>query len=88
MAHTNRYYIIKSNDPDMKLISEVIVGLPSNQRYSVDKTLIVVKLYKEDHHQYEFLKKYKEYSHKEIIEELDNQKWLEDFVRLDVSSDD
>ena len=40
MSHTNRYYIVKAEDPNLKEIEAVIVGLPTTQRYSIDKTLI------------------------------------------------
>jgi len=77
MSHTNRYYIVKEEDPNLQQIESVIVGLPEKQRYSIDTTLIVVKLHKGDHKQYEFLQEYQEYSHEEILEALDNSEWQE-----------
>ena len=80
MSHTNRYYIVKAEDPNLQQIESVIVGLPENQRTSNDETLIAVKLHMEDHKQYEFLKEYKEYNHTEILEALDNSEWQEPMI--------
>jgi len=83
MSHTNRYYIVKKDDPNLQQIEAVIVGLPEKQRYSIDGTLIVVKLHKGDRKQYEFLKEYKEYNHEEILEALDNSEWQEPIILTD-----
>ena len=83
MSHTNRYYIVKEEDPNLKEIEAVIVGLPANQRYSIDGTLIVVKLHQGDHKQYEFLQEYQEYNHEEILEALDNSEWQEPLNLID-----
>ncbi len=83
MSHTNRYYIVKKEDPNLQQIESVIVGLPENQRYSIDRTLIVVKLHQGDHKQYEFLQEYQEYNHTEILEALDNSEWQEPIILID-----
>lgn len=83
MAHTNKYYIVKAEDPNLQQIESVIVGLPTTQRYSIDGTLIVVKLHKGDSKHYEFLKQYQEYNHEEILEALDNSEWQEPISLID-----
>ena len=75
MPHTNRYYIVKAEDPNLEQIESVAVGLPDTQRYSLDKVFIVIKLHKGDSKQYEFLKQYQEYNHTEILKALDNSEW-------------
>ena len=83
MSHTNRYYIVKKDDPNLQQIEAVIVGLPTTQRYSIDGTLLVVKLHKGDHKQYEFLQEYQEYNHEEILEALDNSEWQKPLILID-----
>jgi len=45
MAHTNRYFIVAADSPNLPQIYDVIVGKPSTQRYSIDSTKLVVKLH-------------------------------------------
>ena len=84
MAHTNKYYIVKAEDPNLPQIESVIVGLPTTQRYSIDKALIVVKLHKGDSKHYEFLNQYQEYNHEEILEALDNSEWQEPLGKIEI----
>ena len=77
MAHTNRYYIIKADDPNMSEINAVIVGTPETQRYSIDGSLIVIKLHHGDHSEYPFLADYPEQGHDEILESLNNDQWTQ-----------
>ena len=74
MAH-NRYYIVNADDPNLSQIEDVIVGLPSTQRYSVDGTQIVVKLHQGDHSDYSFLAQYTEESHEQILISMDTPEW-------------
>lgn len=74
MAH-NRYYIVNATDPNLPQIESVIVGLPQNQRYSIDKTQIVVKLHEGDHSQYPFLADYQEYNHEQILIVMSTPEW-------------
>tara|TARA_R110001592_G_scaffold359364_1_gene665869 strand:- start:587 stop:874 length:288 start_codon:yes stop_codon:yes gene_type:complete len=72
----NRYFIINSDDPNMDNIDHVIVGTVESQRYSIDGTMLVVKLHKGDYNDYEFLDQYQEYNHEEILIALDNDEWI------------
>jgi len=83
MSHTNRYYIVKKEDPNLQQIESLIVGPPTTQRNSIDGTLIVVKLHKGDSKHYEFLNQYQEYNHTEILEALDNSEWQEPLILID-----
>lgn len=74
MAH-NRYYIVNATDPNLPQIESVIVGLPQNQRYSIDKTQIVVKLHEGDHNNYTFLADYQEYNHEQILIVMSSPEW-------------
>ena len=75
MSHTNRYHIINADDPNMDEINAVIVGTPETQRYSIDDSLIVIKLHQGDHNEYTFLADYPEQGHSEILESLNNYQW-------------
>ena len=74
MAH-NRYFIINAEDPNMDEIAHVIVGSMYTQRYSIDGTMLVVKLHQGDHSDYEFLADYTEYDHDAILEQLHTLEW-------------
>lgn len=74
MSH-NRYYIINSDDPNINEINNVIVGSPETQRYSLDRSKIVVKLHENDHSSYIFLEQYEEMSHVEILEIMNSPEW-------------
>ena len=82
MAHTNRYYIVNADDPNLSDIYQVIVGEPTTQRYSIDGSQIVVKLYKGDHSEYPFLASYQEYSHDQILSLMETTNWLGTIVLL------
>jgi hypothetical protein len=75
MAHTNRYYIINSEDPNLPQIEAVIVGDPNTQRYNLDGSKLVVKLHQGDHKEYPFLDGVQEYNHEQILEALNNSEW-------------
>jgi hypothetical protein len=75
MAHTNRYYIINADDPNMGEIDQVIVGEPTTQRYSIDGSQIVVKLHQNDHSDYPFLEQYTEESHEQILISMNTPEW-------------
>jgi len=81
MAH-NRYYIVNADDPNLSQIEGVIVGNLSTQRYSIDGSQIVVKLYKVDHSDYPFLADYEEYSHDQILPVMETDNWLGTIVLL------
>lgn len=75
MAHINRYYIVKANDPNLSKICEVIVGKDINQRYSLNGEKLVVKLNRHDHNNYDFLSQYQEYNHGEILYIMQSPEW-------------
>lgn len=74
MAH-NRYYIINASDPDILQIEEVIVGVIQQQRPSLDKTQIVVKLHEGNHNDYPVLSQYTEYNHENILIAMRTPEW-------------
>ena len=78
MPHTNRYYIIKSKDPNLPQIEAVIVGQPNTQRYNLDGSKLVVKLHQGDHSDYPFLDGVQEYDHEQILEALNNDQWQQE----------
>ena len=82
MAHTNRYFIIQADDPNMDEINAVIVGRPQTQRYSIDKSQIVIKLHQNDHSDYQFLEQYTEASHDEILETMNSPEWSSEIIIL------
>lgn len=71
----NRYFIIDANDPNIELIKTVIVGAFENQRYSIDKQKIVIKLHSGDLNNYEFLSPYQEQTHEQILLTLAGPEW-------------
>ena len=75
--HDNRYYIIAADDPNINDILAVAVGLNETQRFSLDGMEIVIKLHKNDHKEYEFLKEYKKYNHKNILKVMQTDKWTQ-----------
>ena len=78
MAHTNRYFIVAADSPNLPQIYDVIVGKPSTQRYSIAGDNLVVKLHKGDHSDYPFMDGIKEYSHTEILEIMHTPEWQEE----------
>lgn len=75
----NRYFIINADDPNIFQIEEVIVGNITTQRYSIDKTQIVVKLHEGDHSDYPFLSDYQEYNHEQILIQMNTPEWSPEF---------
>jgi hypothetical protein len=71
----NRYFIIDTNDPNLLEIERIIVGRLSEQRLSIDKQLMVIKLPEGDHNEYAILAQYQEYNHEEILNALNNDRW-------------
>jgi len=79
MAH-NRYYIVNAADPNLSEIEDVIVGQPDTQRYSIDRTQIVVKLHEGDTSEYSFLAEYQEENHDQILISMDSPEWIPDIT--------
>ncbi len=74
MAH-NRYFVINADDTNMTKINQIIVGRPETQRYSIDKSQIVIKLHENDHQQHDCLQQYAEQSHDEILQTMSSPEW-------------
>ncbi len=74
MAH-NRYFVINADDTNMTKINQIIVGRPDTQRYSIDKSQIVIKLHENDHQQHDCLQQYAEQSHDEILQTMSSPEW-------------
>lgn len=77
MAH-NRYYIIEAKATNLDNILDKCVGDKESQRYSLDKTKLVLKLCEGDHNKYPELDKYQEYDHDKILQVLNNKEWTYD----------
>ena len=75
MAHTNRYFIVNADDPNLSEIEYVIVGLPTTQRDSIDDTHIVIKLHQNDQSDYPFLEQYEEYDNEQILIIMATPEW-------------
>jgi hypothetical protein len=75
MAHTNRYFIVIADDPNLLEIEQVIVGEPTTQRYSIDGSQIVVKLHQNDHSDYSFLEQYEVYDNEQILISMNTPEW-------------
>lgn len=71
----NRYFIINSNDVNIDAIMLLVIGEFIHQRFNKEHTKLVVKLPIEDKNNYEILVGYTEYTHKQILEELQNPEW-------------
>ena len=74
MAH-NRFFIVNDDDDNIDDIINVSIGDLQEQRCSLDKTLIVIKLHEGDTNNYDFLSNYTEYDEEEILEALNNDTW-------------
>lgn len=83
MAHTNRYFIVAADSPNLPQIYDVIVGKPSTQRYSIAGDNLVVKLHKDDHKNYPFLDSSSEYNHAAILEIMHTPEWQEELPIID-----
>lgn len=66
----NRYFIISLTDPKLYDIIQVIFGDLKSQIFIENNTKFVAALHPYDTSDYPFLQGYKEYSEKEIKEEL------------------
>jgi hypothetical protein len=78
MAHTNRYYIVDANDPNLNDIINVSVGELATQRYSINQQKILIKLYIDNHNDYTFLSQYTEYTHEEILPIMYTTEWTQE----------
>ena len=74
MAH-NRYFIIESSDPNKEAILKLSVGDPCSQKYSLDGSLIIIKLYEDDHEEHPELSAYEELNHEQMRLELLKPAW-------------
>lgn len=78
MAH-NTYFILEPPYSDIQEIIRVTVGKFEDQRASIDKTKLIVKLPEEDSaEKYDFLKDLTSYSHSEILQIVAGPEWCQD----------
>ncbi len=75
----NRYFIVDVDDKLDRILS-IVVEKRKTLRYSLDKTKCVVKLKVNDKQNHFELLKYKEYTNKEIREELKTEDWFIDIL--------
>ena len=73
----NRYFIISAFDINLTEIISVSVGALETQRYSINKSQIVIKLHKGDTENYPFLSQYYENTHSEILELMNGPEWIQ-----------
>ena len=71
----NIYYIIKSDDIKLLEIINCVVGDLESQRYSLDKSKLIVKTKFGCFEKHECLEGYKGYTLDEILKELDSVEW-------------
>lgn len=71
----NRYFIIPNEESLKSSILNIILGTYEEQRYSLDNTKLVIKLADNDLENYPILSNYTEYTHDEIIIELQKSEW-------------
>lgn len=71
----NRYFIVDVDDKKLDKILSISVGRKEKLRYSLDKTKCLIKLKINNRKNHFELLKYKEYTHKEIIEILNSEEW-------------
>ena len=73
----NRYFIISASDSNLTEIISVSVGSLDTQRYSINKSQIVIKLHKGDTENYSFLSQYYDNTHSEILQLLNSTEWIQ-----------
>ena len=73
----NRYFIISASDSNLTEIISVSVGSLDTQRYSINKSQIVIKLHKGDTENYPFLTQYYDNTHSEILQLLNSTEWIQ-----------
>lgn len=71
----NRYFIISATDINLTEIISVSVGSLNTQRYSINKSQIVIKLHKGDTENYPFLSQYYDNNHAEILQLMNGPEW-------------
>jgi len=71
----NRYYIIDLTINIMISLKNIIVGNFQDLRTNNDKTLAIIKLKDGDTTNYTVLEPYTEYTHEEILIELQKPEW-------------
>jgi hypothetical protein len=76
----NRYFIISASDTNLTEIISVSVGNLETQRYSIDKSQIVIKLHKGDNNNYPFLSQYHEINHPEILQLMNGPEWTQPII--------
>ncbi len=72
----NRYFIGTLPHNDMARIYDIIVGTPEAQRTNNTNNKVVVKLPLGDTNTHAALNSFKEYTHEQILIELQKPEWL------------
>lgn len=74
----NRYFIVDVPNPNMSQIYDIVVGTEVTQRFSLDGSKAIVKLPVGDTNNYGVLATATEYTHAEILTEIQgNPVWEE-----------
>lgn len=76
----NRYFIVDVDDKKLDKILSISVERKEKIRYSLDKTKCLIKLKINDRKKHFELLKYKEYTHKEIMDVLYTEDWFIDIL--------
>ena len=73
----NRYFIANIPNPNMSQVYDLVVGEESTQRFSLDGTQVVIKLPLGDDNNHGVLSNATEYTHAEILIEMNKPEWNE-----------
>ena len=74
----NRYFIVNSSDINKNTILGYCVSNGSTTRYSLDGSKFIAKLPINDTNDYEELSEYTEYTHSEILNQINTSEWVEE----------
>lgn len=74
----NRYFIVNIPNTNMSQIFDLVVGAESTQRFSLDGKKGVVKLYLGDETSHGILQNATEYTHSEILIEMETEEWKQE----------
>ena len=71
----NRYFIANVPNPNMSQIYDIVIGTEASQRFSLDGKKVVVKLPLGDNTNYGVLQNATEYTHENILIEMEKPEW-------------
>ncbi len=75
MEITNRYFIGTLPNSDMSKIYDVIIGNSETQRANKTNNKVVIKLRMGDVINHSVLRSFQEFTHNQILTELQNPEW-------------